>query len=298
MQSGSTDNPDRKLDVLLLDQWVRIEARDKGLLRGVAACFELCFPQRDPSAVKKPTLRIRLEDGDAGEPRRFTHLATEPANALRLDRLYHPTEVFQFMTELNEWAVKNAPHHYVFHAGAVCASDRAILLPGGIHSGKTTLSAGLLQRGFELLSDEVGAIDVRSGRLVGYPRALSIRKDVFPLLGLDTSVGWAPTNSEARMVRVAEVGGKRADRPSLPVLVVIPRFSAGAANRMERLERGPALLALMEVSCSQHRFKVAGLDFVIDLVSRLPCYRLTFGHLVSAVDAIEEAFVRHTGGAA
>ncbi len=61
---------------------------------------------------------------------------------------------------------------------------------------------------------------------------------------------------------------------------------------MERLRPGLAVMALMDAACSQKRFKEAGLDLVIDLARRLPCYRLDYCDAGEAVAAIEEAFAR------
>ena len=59
---------------------------------------------------------------------------------------------------------------------------------------------------------------------------------------------------------------------------------------------GPcALVALMQSSCSQVVHKVAGLDWVIALVQRVPCYELTFSDLGAALDCLEETFERHAG---
>ncbi len=45
----------------------------------------------------------------------------------------------------------------------------------------------------------------------------------------------------------------------------------------------------MECYCSQRQFKVAGLDLVIDLARRLPCYRLVFSDLDDAIERIGDA---------
>lgn len=59
---------------------------------------------------------------------------------------------------------------------------------------------------------------------------------------------------------------------------------------MDRLRAGMAVVGLTETSCSQKRFKEEGLDLVIDLARRLPCYRLVHSDVPLAVAAIEEAF--------
>jgi hypothetical protein len=60
------------------------------------------------------------------------------------------------------------------HAGAVVLEDRAILIPGSTHAGKSSMVAELLRRGAKLLSDEYALID-NEGRVHSYPRPLMLR---------------------------------------------------------------------------------------------------------------------------
>ncbi|QNI33675.1 hypothetical protein H7849_07035 [Alloacidobacterium dinghuense] len=60
------------------------------------------------------------------------------------------------------------------HAGAVLLGERALLLPGATHAGKSSLVAELLRRGATYFSDEYAFIDSR-GYVHPYPRPLLVR---------------------------------------------------------------------------------------------------------------------------
>jgi hypothetical protein len=92
------------------------------------------------------------------------------------------------------------------------------------------------------------------------------------------------------MLRARELGIDRAESADAVALIVLPRFDAASPTDLCRVPTGPAVLALMEASCSQPRFKEAGLDLVIDLARRIPCYELRFSNLWEAVERIETAF--------
>jgi hypothetical protein len=82
------------------------------------------------------------------------------------------------------------------HAGAVLLRDRALLLPGATHAGKSSLVAELLRRGATYFSDEYALIDAE-GRVHPYPRPLLIRNgcpEQFPVLAgeCNASVGSGP----------------------------------------------------------------------------------------------------------
>jgi hypothetical protein len=70
------------------------------------------------------------------------------------------------------------------HAGAVLWGERALLLPGATHAGKSSLVAELLRRGATYFSDEYALID-SEGRVHPYPRPLLLRNgspEQFPVL--------------------------------------------------------------------------------------------------------------------
>ena len=60
------------------------------------------------------------------------------------------------------------------HAGAVVWNQRALLLPGSTHAGKSSLVAELLRRGATYFSDEFALIDPQ-GFVYPYPRPLLLR---------------------------------------------------------------------------------------------------------------------------
>ena len=60
------------------------------------------------------------------------------------------------------------------HAGAVLIGERALVLPGSTHAGKSSLVAELLRRGASCFSDEYALID-KEGCIHSYPRPLLLR---------------------------------------------------------------------------------------------------------------------------
>ena len=282
------------LNLRLLDRAVRVESPDEQFLEGLSACF-----QRDPS-----------DDDGAREPSDLTvHVGPRPADAnprvlpervveatLPGFTLPWPVRVpLDLCSALTQWVALRTDRYYVFHAGAVARAGKALLLPAASGAGKSTTTAGLLRRGFQLLSDEIGAIEMETGAVAAYPRSLSLREDVLELLGLDADAGVGFPPFLGRFVAPEELGSTRAVRAEELVMIVLPHYRAGAPTQLERLKKGAALVALMQSSCSQPVHKVAGLDWVIALVERVPCYELHFSALEEALSTVIDAFERHAG---
>ena len=122
-----------------------------------------------------------------------------------------------------------APRRVFVHAGVVGWKDRAILIPGVSHSGKTTLVDLLIRAGATYYSDEYAVLDAR-GRVHPFPRALGIRF----------------TNSgESRKVRAEEIGAEVGSKPLRIGLVVSTNYKDGARWRPRSLSRGKGVLELM-----------------------------------------------------
>jgi hypothetical protein len=82
------------------------------------------------------------------------------------------------------------------HAGTVLWGERALLLPGGTHAGKSSLVAELLRHGATYFSDEYALID-SEGLVHPYPRPLLVRNgrpEQVPILPSECNalVGEAP----------------------------------------------------------------------------------------------------------
>lgn len=80
----------------------------------------------------------------------------------------------QLIDWLDRTLVQRLTGLHAIHAGAVLMGDKALVLPGASHCGKSSLVAELLRRGAVCFSDEYALIDAE-GRVHAYPRALLLR---------------------------------------------------------------------------------------------------------------------------
>lgn len=293
-----------RLDLRLLGRRVRVRSPDAALLADLLACFD---PDEAPLASELALdLRVRVSPA-SGEPAcglgtvgrdRAWHVATEPPDAFELPWVGPLRSASDLCSALNQWAVVQCADRYVLHAGSVSLGGAAVLLPGRSHAGKSTLTAALLRAGFDLLSDEISALDWETREIRSYPRRLSVRLDTFSALGLDPHAGADVGDGRARMLRPEEFGAGRARDGAHPRLIVSPRYRPSAERvELERLRPGPALMILMESACSQPRWGVAGLDWLIRLALDVPCFQLEYSDVRAAGEVVAAEFERLTGGA-
>jgi hypothetical protein len=139
-----------------------------------------------------------------------------------------------FESHVQLTVAEHAPRRIFVHAGVVGWKDRAILIPGLSHSGKTTLVDQLIRAGATYYSDEYAVLDER-GRVHPYPRALGMR---------------LPDGQESKKVRAEEIGAVVGSKPLRVGLVVSTNYKDGARWRPKQITRGKGVLELMSNTVS------------------------------------------------
>jgi hypothetical protein len=116
------------------------------------------------------------------------------------------------------------------HAGVVALDGRALVVPGGTFTGKTTLVQALMQGGATYYSDEYAVLD-GAGLVHPYPRPLSIR---------------AGDGTAVRERRAGPVGSVAShDENATMATVVITQYRAGVQWQPKRVTTGQGMLALL-----------------------------------------------------
>lgn len=227
------------------------------------------------------------------------HVAVEPSPGLR--RWVRPQALFRFEGNrpfkplaaaqafpllewgLN-WCVSAHCHQYlIIHAAVVERAGRALVLPAPPGSGKSTLCAGLVARGWRLLSDELALIDIATRHVVPIPRPISLKNEAIEVV--------ARFWPEAQMSDVVDdtVKGSVAHvRPpgdsvqSSPLSapagwIVMPRFVAHHAPTLESLGKSAAFMQLVESSFNYSMHGRTGFEVLADVVATSHCFRFTYG---------------------
>jgi hypothetical protein len=179
---------------------------------------------------------------------------------------------------LNAIAAESTDHVLV-HAGCVAGpSGRGVLLPGGPGAGKSTLTRASVAAGLTYLSDELAAVELRTGRLVPYAKPFVFEHE--------------------RLVRASSIGhvvhSATAAEPMTPGTLVFPRYVPGARLTNVALDSGWALLALAAHTTNLAAAGGRGLAWLAGMALACPALQLTFGDVRDAVAAVEREVVRRS----
>lgn len=192
------------------------------------------------------------------------------------------------------WVVANHAHQYaIVHAAAVEKDGRGIILPGVPGSGKSTLCAAMVCRGWRLLSDEMALISLEDGLLWPIPRPVSLKNASIAIIrnfANDVVFGEMITDTAKGTVahmRAPFASIEASNQPAQPRAIVFPTYRAGSDTELAPLSKCRALMRVAENCFNYGVLGSAGFIGLADTVERSSCYTLAYSSLDEAIAALE-----------
>lgn len=185
------------------------------------------------------------------------------------------------------------------HAAAVAWRGAGLLLPGAMRSGKSTLTAWLLTRGAQYLTDELVFIPTGTTQLHGFTRPLHLKPGARPalatLIDLEAALsrGLRQPASDLLPPEVFSALDPLAEAPLKQL--IFPQFQAESALRLEPLTPAQAGLALVQSLVNARNLPEHGLPEVARLARAVPAYRLGYGGFAQLPAALADLLPAEAG---
>lgn len=192
---------------------------------------------------------------------------------------------------LLNWSIYATIYHYlIIHAASIERAGRTAILPAPPGSGKSTLCAALVSRGWRLLTDELTLVSPSTGFISPIARPISLKnasidimqefapREVFSPKVYNTIKGTIaymrpPSESVARMHETAT-----------PTWMIFPKYQAGAATSVKLMPKGAAFLRLSSGLVNYSILGAMGFEALTQLLERTECYEFLYSDLHEAMD--------------
>jgi len=193
------------------------------------------------------------------------------------------------------WCVSGRAHRYlIIHAAVVEKNGRAAILPAPPGSGKSTLCAALVSRGWRLLSDELTLIRLDNGQVTPSPRPISLKNG-----SIDLITRYAPGAVFSRAVADTAKGTiahmraptdsvRRAHETAQPAWIVFPRYMADAAPSLIPVPHARAFLKVAENAFNYSLLGAAGFKTVGGLIGAVDTFDFSYSALDDAISVFDQ----------
>ena len=233
------------------------------------------------------------------------HVSVDPPNPLR--RWYHANVAFRLdgvvpfkplprahafallESGLN-WCVAQHAHTYlIVHSAVVEKNGRAVLMPAPPGSGKSTLCAGLVNRGWRLLSDELALLRPGDGHIAPCPRPVSLKNESIAVIRRfaphATILHTADDTIKGTVAHMKPPADSvsRAHEDAPPAWIVFPRYASGEPATLKPFGKGRAFMSLATNSFNYNIAGTSGFDSLCSLVEHCQCLEFIYGDLDDAV---------------
>jgi HprK-related kinase A len=195
------------------------------------------------------------------------------------------------------WCVANHAHDYlIIHAAVVEKGGRAAILPAPPGSGKSTLCAALVNRGWRLFSDELAMFSLQTRELVPLPRPVNLKNDSIDLIQAyapDAVFGERVSDTNKGTVCHMKAPADSIDRAAegaAPAWIVMPRYIPNAGSRLERRSKARTCMDVAQNAFNFSLLAEGGFQAVTEILDSCDCYDFSYSRLDDAVqvfDALE-----------
>ncbi len=190
------------------------------------------------------------------------------------------------------WCIASQCHQYlIIHAAAIERNGRAAILPAPPGSGKSTLCAGLVARGWRLLSDELTLLDVERGTVQALSRPINLKNESIGVVRRfqPDAVMTPPVSDTVKgtvaLMRPPRDSVRRVCEPARPAWIIFPRFRRAAPATFSRYSKGRTCLTFAEQSFNYDIYGVRRFEAVAREIESCDCFEFTYGDLEEAARA-------------
>jgi len=191
------------------------------------------------------------------------------------------------------WCITATMHNFlVMHAAVIERGGKCAIMPAPPGSGKSTLCAGLVMRGWRLLSDELALYDIDSGLVYGMARPINLKNASIEVIrkfaphAILTKPVPNTSKGTVALLRPPQQSVLRVREPAQPAWVVLPNYQSNAQANMLPQGKSETLMLLAEQTFNYHIHGLRGFDGICKMLDTADCFRFSY----SSLDDADAAF--------
>lgn len=200
------------------------------------------------------------------------------------------------------WCIATHAHHLLMLHSAVIERDGcAVIMPAPPGSGKSTLCAGLVHRGWRLLSDELALISLADASITPLGRPISLKNQSIDVIrnfvsgAVLSRVVHDTSKGSVSLLKVPTEHLRRIKETAMPRWIIFPKYVAGSPARLLPRSKANSMLELGRNSFNYMVLGRTGFEVLSKVVDASDCYDFQYSQLDDAVTAFDALAARRNG---
>lgn len=192
------------------------------------------------------------------------------------------------------WCIANFCHQYLMiHAAVIERNGFAAILPAPPGSGKSTLCAALIHRGWRLCSDELTLINPDQRTITALARPVNLKNrsiDIIQKFAPQAEFGPAtPDTLKGTVIhmRAPRESIERVAETAIPRWIVFPQWQADAPAQLTAQSKSFAFIQLAENAFNYSVLGEPGFHALGDVIDQSECLSFTYSKLDDAIETFE-----------
>ena len=192
------------------------------------------------------------------------------------------------------WCIATHAHQFLLlHSAVIEREGCAVILPAPPGSGKSTLCAGLVNRGWRLLSDELALISLKDASISPLGRPISLKNQSIDVIGsyvpdaVFSQVVHDTSKGSVSLLKVPTDTLRRIHETAKPRWVIFPRYVPGASARLSPRSKANSMLELGRNSFNYMVLGRAGFEILSKVMDGSDCYDFEYSQLDDAVAILD-----------
>ena len=193
------------------------------------------------------------------------------------------------------WCISTQAHQYLtLHAAVIERHGCAVIMPAPPGSGKSTLCAGLINRGWRLLSDELTLISLANGAITPLGRPVSLKNqslEVISKFAPDVVINQVTHDTAKGSVSHMKVPTQHVHRlqeQARPRWVIFPKYMPQARAELTTRSKANSMLELGRNSFNYTVLGLTGFELLSDVIAACDCYDFQYSQLDEAVSVFDQ----------